>query len=266
VSAIVSERTSADGWQWFSLRERPDLADSAFGVPYEDTGSFMQGSLTSALVRRTRLSSQWPDYVVAVTDPDGSVVARAVAVPYSAKVPYRDRLPDNGWDEVAVWAAEDALDGREIDAACALEIVVHPSLYGRGLSSVALHALRTQLGVLGFDRFLAPLRPPDKAHEPHVPMHEYARRRRADGLPEDRWLRVHERAGGTIVGIAATSATVQAPLETWRKWTGLPFDRSGDVVVPGALTPVHVSVEHDYAVYVEPNIWVEHRTAEPQTT
>jgi hypothetical protein len=29
--------------------------------------------------------------------------------------------------------------------------------------------------------------------------------------------------------------------------------------VPGALSPVHVSAEHDHAVYVEPNLWVHHR-------
>ena len=44
-------------------------------------------------------------------------------------------------------------------------------------------------------------------------------------------------------------------------WTGLPFDTSGTVYVEGALNPVHVSVENDYAVYVEPNVWIDHRTS-----
>jgi hypothetical protein len=34
---------------------------------------------------------------------------------------------------------------------------------------------------------------------------------------------------------------------------------SGPIVVPGALVPVQCSVEHDYAVYVEPGVWVHHR-------
>ena len=33
----------------------------------------------------------------------------------------------------------------------------------------------------------------------------------------------------------------------------------GEIVVPGALSPVHVCREQDYAVYVEPNLWVHHR-------
>jgi len=48
-------------------------------------------------------------------------------------------------------------------------------------------------------------------------------------------------------------------LAEWSLWTGMTFDRSGAVAVPGALSPLHVSCEKDHAVYVEPNIWVHHR-------
>ena len=41
--------------------------------------------------------------------------------------------------------------------------------------------------------------------------------------------------------------------------SAIAFDRSGEVIVPGALVPVHASLEHDHAVYVEPNLWVHHR-------
>lgn len=51
---------------------------------------------------------------------------------------------------------------------------------------------------------------------------------------------------------------VQAPLPQWRTWTGLPFDADGEVLVPGALAPVWVSIRMNIAVYVEPNVWVLH--------
>ncbi|WP_284742676.1 hypothetical protein [Amycolatopsis sp. RTGN1] len=92
-----------------------------------------------------------------------------------------------------------------------------------------------------------------------MPMREYVAETRVDGLPADRWLRTHVRAGGRILGVAACSATVSAPLADWRGWTGLPFDRDGVVEVPGALAPVFVSIAQDFAVYVEPNVWVSHR-------
>jgi hypothetical protein len=52
---------------------------------------------------------------------------------------------------------------------------------------------------------------------------------------------------------------IAGSLAQWREWTGLPFDTDGPVVVPGALTPVEVSVAHDRAVYIEPNVWIRHR-------
>jgi hypothetical protein len=65
--------------------------------------------------------------------------------------------------------------------------------------------------------------------------------------------------GATIIKVCPTSMTVPGTLEQWRGWTGLPFTASGLVDVGGALTPVHVSVEQDHAVYIEPNVWVRHR-------
>jgi hypothetical protein len=90
-------------------------------------------------------------------------------------------------------------------------------------------------------------------------MAEYVAERRPDGLPVDAWLRVHERAGGTVERIAPVSMTVSGSLAEWRAWTGLPFDRDGDVEVPGALSPVRCDTAHGHAVYVEPNVWVRHR-------
>ena len=71
---------------------------------------------------------------------------------------------------------------------------------------------------------------------------------------------MRERKYGRIVKLAPCSMIVPGTLADWRGWTGLPFDESGDVVVPGALAPVHVAAEQDHAVYVEPNVWIHHRT------
>ena len=83
---------------------------------------------------------------------------------------------------------------------------------------------------------------------------------REDGLPADPWLRTHVQAGAQIIGVAPRSMVITGSLEQWRTWTGLPFDASGPVRVPGALVPVHCDVAADLAVYVEPNVWVRHRT------
>ncbi|MEV8437217.1 hypothetical protein AB0425_07580 [Actinosynnema sp. NPDC051121] len=245
-----------------TLASRPELTEAVYAIPYPaDSPRFMRGNLASLLVRGRRVAQRWPHLVVALLD-DDRTVARGIMVGYRADRDARPRLPDGGWDQVAVWAAEDAMDGVEPDTACALEIAVHPDHLGRGLSGEVLAAMRS--AAAGLRVLLVPLRPPDKAAEPEVPLDVYAARTRADGLPADRWLRTHVRAGGRVEGIARCSSTVQAPLERWREWTGLPFDRDGAVVVPGALAPVFVSTSHDVAVYVEANVWVSHTLPEGQ--
>ena len=52
---------------------------------------------------------------------------------------------------------------------------------------------------------------------------------------------------------------IAGTLAEWSQWTGCAFDTQRPTVVPGALSPVHVSLEQDHAVYVEPNLWVHHR-------
>jgi hypothetical protein len=39
----------------------------------------------------------------------------------------------------------------------------------------------------------------------------------------------------------------------------VPFDRDGEVEVPGALAPVRCDTARGHAVYVEANVWVRHR-------
>jgi hypothetical protein len=61
-----------------------------------------------------------------------------------------------------------------------------------------------------------------------------------------------------VVAVCPLSMTVAGTLSQWRDWTGLPFDISGEVTVPGALNPVLVSIEHEHDVYIEPNVWMHH--------
>ena len=189
------------------------------------------------------------------------LVARAFSTPVALGGPGREALPDGGWDTIVRWAHADLLNGAKTNAVSALEILVRPDHRSEGLSYRMLDAIRENAKRRGASRLVAPVRPNGKHLEPHTSMHEYAFRTRADGLPSDGWLRVHARIGGRIAKVAGSSFVVAGTLAQWRTWTGLPFDATGDVVVPGALNPVRVSLEHDHATYVEPNVWVEHSLA-----
>ncbi len=204
-------------------------------------------------------TAAYPELTVIATDDDGSVIAHGQATAFRLDLDGRRELPDTGWDQVLGWVSADLRKGVEPDVASALEVSVHAGHQGRGLSTLILTAMRDAARARGFDTLLAPVRPSGKHREPAAPMSEYASRTRADGLPEDPWLRIHVRAGGVIEKVAPASMVVGSSLANWREWTGLPFDAAGPVAVPYALTPVHCAPDHDHAVYVEPNVWVRHR-------
>lgn len=244
------------------LRGRDDLVAQVFAPPIQGLWPrFMMHDPTADLYFEAPHFAACKDTAFAVVEPGRPAVAvgRAFAVPFAWEgIAGREALPDAGWDAVIRWAAEDRALGRAPDALSALEITLMPTHRGRGGSRIVLDAMRRRAAELGLRHMVAPVRPTGKAAEPWTPMRDYAWRQNADGLPADPWLRVHVRAGGRIEKVAPLSMTVAGTLADWRAWTGLPFDASGPVVVPGALVPVLASAEQDQAVYVEPNVWVRH--------
>ncbi len=244
--------TTVETLRVVTLAERPDLTDAMLGM-----------------------ESTWPEYIrpdpmvigwafdrhaahqLVVLDGD-EVVARAATVPFHWDGDPAS-LPDTGWDEALRMSMMDTYDGRALNTLCALEVAVVPGQRSRHLSGRTLAAVADNARRHGFGDVVVPVRPSRKHLEPHVSMAAYVARTREDGLPEDPWLRVHVREGGQILKVCPVSMTISGSLAQWRGWTGLPFDTSGPVAVPGALNPVEVSVEHDRAVYVEPNVWVRHR-------
>lgn len=201
--------------------------------------------------------SKFADYILVCQDETGEIVAKAYSVPFLLG---SDDLPDDGWDGAIRRGIRTMMMGDTPDKISAIEIVIKPGLLGTGLSGQILAALRDNAGRHGFAELLAPVRPNGKT-DPHLPMSEYAFQTREDGLPTDPWLRVHLRAGGTIDKVARRSMVIPGTLEEWREWTGLPFDANGPVIVPKALAPVMCDVEHGVAVYVEPNVWIRHKTS-----
>lgn len=236
-----------------TLAERPDLREVFWDLETSWPEFMLHDPIGNAYYSSLEL---FRDHVLVCLDPSGRIVAKAHSVPF---VLPDGELPDAGWDFAIRSGLLALLQGERPNAVSAVEIAIEPGLQGAGLSSRIVAALRDNAGRLGFPELLAPVRPNGKA-DVHEPMQEYAFRTRDDGLPVDPWLRVHVRAGGTIDRVAPRSMCIPGTVEEWRAWTGLPFDTTGPVVVPGALAPVMCDAEHGTATYVEPNVWVRHRT------
>ncbi len=240
-----------------TLAERPDL-ESAMWHMHNDWPEFMlQDPVGDAFFGR--LPDVFPDYqLVAVDDDTGAVEGKVNAIPFAWDGTDAD-LPARGWDAVQERGFAENLDGRSPTAVSLLEARVSPDHRGSGLVEELLDRMDMLVNGRGIADLFGPVRPTRKAHEPLTPMADYVARVRDDGLPADPWLRSHVRRGGRVVVICPASMTIPGTLAQWREWTGLPFTESGPLIVPGALTPVHVDVAQDHAVYVEPNVWVHHR-------
>ncbi|HEX6440840.1 MAG TPA: hypothetical protein VF007_01550 [Stellaceae bacterium] len=249
------------------MSERPELRGQAFSAEFAAAvPEFMRHDPAAALYYADAALDRYLDFVLVATDREapGRAIARAVSVPFAFGEPAvgRAELPDDGWDAVIRWAHADWLAGRAPNAVSALEIMVLAPYRGRGVSQFMLRAMRDNAGRLGFAHLYAPVRPTEKHLHPRVPFAEYAALKRADGLPQDSWIRAHVRLGAEIVKVAPTSMAIAGTLAEWASWTGMQFDESGEAIVPGALSPIHVSREQDHAVYIEPNLWMHHRTGQ----
>jgi GNAT superfamily N-acetyltransferase len=242
------------------LSERPDLLERVYEVDPKWPEFMRADPVMNAFFGQ--VAGAFPHLCVAATDASGALVATGRAMAFTFDLPGRGALPDGGLDWAMVWAFNDRLNARTPDTASAVEIAVSQQHRGSGLSHGILAALRDAARDAGLTRLVAPVRPNGKHQYPAVPMTEYITMVRADGLPVDPWLRVHVRAGGRIRQVAPASMVMAGSLADWRAWTGLPFDRTGDVTVPEALVPVHCDAEHNHAVYVEPNVWIEHNLSD----
>jgi GNAT superfamily N-acetyltransferase len=244
----------------FTLRQRPELRQQIFSAAFRPPfwPEFLLHDPAAELYFGSPHFDAYQDYAFAALE-DGRVIARAFSVPFALGINDRHELPDGGWDAVIRWAHEDRSIGRPPTAVSALEISLLPAARGRGLSKIILQAMRRNTRALGFTDLYAPVRPTEKARQPFMPMRDYLAQLRPDGLLRDPWLRTHVQIGGSIVKIAPYAMMVVGTVADWARWTGLRFERTGPVAIEGGLSPVHICVEQDHGVYVEPAVWVHHR-------
>lgn len=201
----------------------------------------------------------FPDYQFALMDKwQETPVVLGNCFPLQWNAPL-DELPEEGIEWALSTAVAQAETGSTTNLLCAFQIVVSETVRGRGLSTIAVRTMIDVARQHGLASLIAPVRPNRKSNYPQMPMEQYLQLRRADGQVVDDWLRVHLHLGGRIVRICHRSMTVEGSLEDWQKWTGIRFSQSGEHLLPGGIVPVECQIERDHCIYVEPNVWVEHR-------
>lgn len=241
-----------------SLAERPDLGESLGDLT---SGVWPEFMLHDAIVNEHwgRLFADFAGYQMCLVDDRGELVAGLNSAPL-AWDGTGDGLPE-GWDDQLLRTLRGRDGGVPPNTLGALQIVVRPDRRGSGYAGVLVSAMRANAAAHDFRALIACVRPTDKVRHPLVPIAEYARRTRADGLPEDAWIRLHVRLGARIVRGSPASMRIEGTIAEWASWTGMAFPHSGTYVPDGAIAPVTIDLEGDRGVYLDPNVWVVHSLA-----
>lgn len=238
-----------------SLAERPELAD-AFGM--HNGSAWPEFMLQDPVADRLwhHLDTDFGAFQLVLLGPAGEIVAGHNAAPI--RWDGTDEGLPAGWDDQLTTSVAQHAAGIPPNTLGAIQIVVRPDLRGTGLAALMIAAMSANARAHGFGALIACVRPTDKHRYPLIPIDDYARWTRPDGLPFDAWIRTHVRAGGRVARGEPASMRIDGTVAEWRAWTGLPFPGSGRYVVDLAAAPVEIDLDADRGVYLDPNVWVVH--------
>ncbi|WP_432775295.1 GNAT family N-acetyltransferase [Brevibacillus gelatini] len=239
----------------YTQAERPDLNDQMADVLAASWSTFMLHDEV-AEQHYDRLEEWFGSFQYLLTDENDTVMAVGNSIPF-----YWDGTLEGmpkGWDDVFLRGIEGYAQGQKPNTLSALSISIDPKHRGLGLSRQMVTAMKDIAKQNGLEYMVVPVRPSLKHKYPLIPMENYLEWKTADGAPFDPWVRTHWKMGGKIMKVAAESMLIRGSLAKWEEWTGMNFPGSGMYIIPGALVPVRVEAEKDEAVYVEPNVWMQH--------
>jgi hypothetical protein len=243
------------GYTIVSVDERPDL-DPAIDELIAATWPAFMNEDEVANAHFGRAYADWPQFQALLLNDAGTLVALGNAMPLDWDGT-DDDLPD-GWREQVLRSVAALEEGRPVDTLGAMQIAMRGDARGTGLSGTMVGAMRAASRAAGYRAVIACVRPTEKDRYPLMPIEDYARWTREDGLPFDSWMRLHARLGARIVRAAPRSMMVRGTVADWESWTGMAFPQSGQYVVPRATQPVTIDVERDEGLYYDQNVWMVH--------
>ncbi|MEW5923557.1 MAG: GNAT family N-acetyltransferase [Candidatus Zixiibacteriota bacterium] len=242
-----------------NLAERPDLIDPAQHICNIAWPEFM---LHDAVVNKYwwNLYRYFSNYQFVLLEDSGKdilAVGNCVPVKWAGRP---EELPDTGLDWILTEAFETG--SKDIDmpfSLFALQIVVNPEYRGFALSTKAIQVMIAVARKNGCNALYAPVRPNHKHIYPETSIDDYIEWKNGDGRLFDPWMRVHNRLGADVIKVCHESMRISGSIAEWEKWTSMHFPSSGPYTIPGALVTVHMDLETDIGLYIEPNVWMHHK-------
>lgn len=235
-----------------TVADRPDLVEPAWERT-KDTLPEYNGHGDVLNKYWPRLAEERAEYQFHLLGGGEEILALARSIPVRWDGTVAD-LPE-GVDG----AIERGFEGGSADVLCALLIAVPRAVQRGGVSAAAVRAMADLARRHGFTSLIAPVRPSAKEKYPLAAIERYATWRRPDGSLFDPWMRVHERAGASVLKAETHGLRITASVSDWEGWTGLTFPETGEYWFPGGLATLEIDRSVDRGLYFEPNVWMHHR-------
>ena len=204
---------------------------------------------------RKMLMAHFPGYqILLIAGKDPVAVGHTVPLYWDQHI---DGLPDS--IENTLVAATRCLEkSMPANTLAALSMIVSARWQDDGLSERMLLEIKRLAREQGMTSLIVPVRPRHKTRYPLAPFSEYVTWRRVDGSPFDPSIRLHWKAGASVLKTAPRTMTVNGTVNDWENWTDMRFAESGEYIVDGALRPVLIDLANDYGWYEDPSLWMHY--------
>jgi hypothetical protein len=242
-------------YQVVSFKERPDLYDIQDEICHKAFPIFLYGS-EAAVNSWDKMIEYYEEYQLLLLYED-KIVCVFNCMPMNLDFS-DENLPEEAFNWGLEKGIKDFEDGKEIDAAMGVQIIIPKEYQGKGISSTAVVEIKSMCVKMGIRKLIIPIRPTLKSKYPINDMDNYINWKNENGLPFDPWLRVHVKQKGKIIGTCINALEIKGTVEQWEKWTNMKFPTSGMYVVEGALCPININRENNLGTYNEPNVWVSY--------
>lgn len=238
-----------------TFKERPDLYDLQQNICGKAFPEFLYYSEIAAKTWE-KMITYYKEYQLLFLH-DGKIVCVFNCMPMNLDIT-DEELPEEAFNWGLEKGIKDFEDGKEINAALGVQIIIPSEYQGKGISSIAVVEIKKICAQKGIKKLIIPIRPTLKSKYPINDMDNYINWKNVKGLPFDPWLRVHVKQKGKIIRTCKSAVEIKGTIKQWEGWTNMKFPESGWYVVKGALCPIKIDTEKNLGIYIEPNVWVSH--------
>ncbi len=212
--------------------------------------------LKSELIQQQwrKIEQYFPSHQIFAYSADNELIGFVNTIPFSWQKDAKE-LPNDGWDWMVEKGIKDYESGTKTNSLGGLQIIVTKKYLGQGYSKILISKAKELKESNAFKNLFIPIRPTYKHQYARMSMEDYLNYKEKNKI-YDPWIRTHINSGASIIKICHNSMNVKGPIQFWEEIHESKIEKSGSLLIKGALSPIVIDLENNYGEYREPNIWI----------